>query len=288
MQASDGNIENVVPATSTYQRNLPNHTAKTMVHNLSPTTGFEWGCFSIVSDSTADNSRHLKKILQWSSMLDMNLVRESVPSFDQTRLVLEFIWNSNIQERTKDLEVVQYVKEYKHKGKYEAATTTGKTLINEENRKMSGSGSVAKKVELKANKCDIHPDDGLEQKLQDPIATGSSGKNVCQGITLDAGRGIRGFYLGMKMGEVLDDVVNITFLNCIKAESTYQPVSQEAKGPHSLPQSFALQKYSPNAVGPVMITKIMLKVTEKLESNLHMELSKAKKFKLLYQPYNTL
>ncbi|GJU65225.1 hypothetical protein Tco_1247060 [Tanacetum coccineum] len=160
-------------------------------------------------------------------MLDMNLVRESVPSFDQTRLVLEFRWNSNIQERTKDLEVVQYVKEYKHKGKYEAATTTEKVisvrhefckprLINEENRKMSGSGSVAKKVELKANKCDIHPDDGLEQKLQDPIATDSSGENVCQGITLDAGRGIRGFYLGMKMGEVLDDVVNITFLNCIK------------------------------------------------------------------------
>ncbi|GJZ77835.1 hypothetical protein Tco_0642507 [Tanacetum coccineum] len=127
--------------------------------------GFEWGCFSIISDSTADNSRDLKKIFQWSSMLDMNLVRESVPSFDQTRLVLEFRWNSNIQERAKALEVVQYVKEYKHKGKYEAATT--------ENREMPGSGSVAKKVELKADKCDIHPDDGLEQKLQDPIATES-------------------------------------------------------------------------------------------------------------------
>ncbi|GJU34611.1 hypothetical protein Tco_1182965 [Tanacetum coccineum] len=109
-------------------------------------------------------------IFQWSSMLDMNSVRESVPSFDQTRLVLEFRWNSNIQERAKALEVVQYVKEYKHTGKYEAATT-GKTLINEENGEMPGSGSVAKKVELKADKCDIHPDDGLEQKLQDPIAT---------------------------------------------------------------------------------------------------------------------
>nr|GEZ62540.1 retrovirus-related Pol polyprotein from transposon TNT 1-94 [Tanacetum cinerariifolium] len=41
----------------------------------------------------------------------------------------------------------------------------GGRLINEENRKMPGSDSVAKKVELKANKCDIHPDDGLEQKL---------------------------------------------------------------------------------------------------------------------------
>ncbi|GJW15413.1 hypothetical protein Tco_0019546 [Tanacetum coccineum] len=150
--------------------------------------GFEWGCFSIVSDSTADNSRHLKKIFQWSSMLDMNLVRESVPSFDQTRLVLEFRWNSNIQERAKALEVVQYVKEYKHKGKYEAATTVSLilALINEENREMPGSGSVAKKVELKADKCGIHLDDGLEQKLQDPIATDSSGENVCQGITLDA------------------------------------------------------------------------------------------------------
>ncbi|GJV01408.1 hypothetical protein Tco_1334977 [Tanacetum coccineum] len=104
-------------------------------------------------------------------MLDMNLVRESVPSFDQTRLVLEFIWNSNIQERAKALEVVQYVKEYKHKGKYEAATTDLCVIINEENREMPRSGSVAKKVELKADKCDIHPDDGLEQKLQDPIAT---------------------------------------------------------------------------------------------------------------------
>nr|GEV33224.1 hypothetical protein [Tanacetum cinerariifolium] len=96
------------------------------------------------SDKTASSwlaghfqaQRHLKKIFQWSLMLDMNMVRESVPSFDQTRLVLEF------------------------------------SLINEENRKMSGSGSVAKKVELKADKCDIHSDDGLEQKLQDPIATG--------------------------------------------------------------------------------------------------------------------
>nr|GEV02395.1 retrovirus-related Pol polyprotein from transposon TNT 1-94 [Tanacetum cinerariifolium] len=33
--------------------------------------------------------------------------------------------------------------------------------------------------------------------------------------------------------------------------STYQPVSQEAKGPHSLPQSFALQNYSPAAVRDV-------------------------------------
>nr|GEW70602.1 hypothetical protein [Tanacetum cinerariifolium] len=41
----------------------------------------------------------------------------------------------------------------------------GGRLINEENRKMPGSDSVTKKVELKADKCDIHPDDGLEQKL---------------------------------------------------------------------------------------------------------------------------
>ncbi|GJW79392.1 hypothetical protein Tco_0141074, partial [Tanacetum coccineum] len=62
-------------------------------------------------------------------MLDIDLVKESVHSFDQSRLVLEF------------------------------------RLINEGNRKMSGSRSVAKKVKLKADKYDIHPDDGLEQKL---------------------------------------------------------------------------------------------------------------------------
>ncbi|KAL4569383.1 hypothetical protein LXL04_025019 [Taraxacum kok-saghyz] len=41
-------------------------------------------------------------------------------------------------------------------------------------------------------------------------------------------------------------------LNALR-ESTDQPVSQEANGAHSLPQSFALQKYSPPAVGPTNI-----------------------------------
>nr|GEU35933.1 RNA-directed DNA polymerase, eukaryota, reverse transcriptase zinc-binding domain protein [Tanacetum cinerariifolium] len=39
MQASNGNLENDVPATSTYQRNLSNHTVEPTVHNLSANMG---------------------------------------------------------------------------------------------------------------------------------------------------------------------------------------------------------------------------------------------------------
>ncbi|GKD26861.1 pentatricopeptide repeat-containing protein [Tanacetum coccineum] len=40
-------------------------------------------------------------------------------------------------------------------------------------------------------------------------------------------------------------------MQSLRGRKTYQPVSQEAKGLHSLLQSFALQKYSPAAVGRV-------------------------------------
>ncbi|GJT41475.1 hypothetical protein Tco_0941340, partial [Tanacetum coccineum] len=44
----------------------------------------------------------------------------------------------------------------------------------QQNRKVLGSRSVAKKVELKAYTCDINRDDGPEPILQDPIALGST------------------------------------------------------------------------------------------------------------------
>ncbi|GJV96518.1 RNA-directed DNA polymerase, eukaryota, reverse transcriptase zinc-binding domain protein [Tanacetum coccineum] len=47
-----------------------------------------------------------------------------------------------------------------------------------QNRKVSGSRSAAKKVELKAYTCDINRDDGPEPILQDPIASGGLGNAI--------------------------------------------------------------------------------------------------------------